>query len=106
MPGPAEAGGRSDDRPRTFRIEAGRKLPMVFVVIGALLVIVGIAVAAARTAGRGRLSQPNSQTSAGPKTLEPTGRGRRLSLKADLLGLGIAALGAILIFAGAFLRTG
>jgi hypothetical protein len=79
---------------------------MVFVVIGALLVIVGIAVAAARTAGRGRLSQANSQTSAGPNTLEPTGKGRRLSLKADLLGLGIAALGAILIFAGAFLGSG
>jgi len=36
-----------------------------------------------------------------PDTLEPTGRGRRLSLKADLLGLGIAALGAILMVAGA-----
>jgi len=74
---------------------------MAFVVIGALLVIVGIALAAVRTAGRGRLSQPNAQTSARPNTLEPTGRGRQLSLRADLIGLGIAALGAILIFAGA-----
>jgi hypothetical protein len=74
---------------------------MALVVIGALLVIVGITMAAVRTAGRGRLSQPNTQISAPPNTLEPTGKGRRLSLKADLLGLGIAAAGAILILAGA-----
>jgi hypothetical protein len=74
---------------------------MALVVIGALLVIAGITLAAVRTAGQGRLSQSNTQTSARPNTLEPTGRGRRLSLKADLLGLGIAALGVVLIFAGA-----
>ena len=74
---------------------------MALVVIGALLVIVGVAMAAVRTAGRGRLSQPNTQTSAQPTTLEPPGKGRQLSLRADVLGLGIAALGAILIFAGA-----
>jgi hypothetical protein len=73
---------------------------MALVVIGALLVIIGITMAAVRTAGRGRLSQP-TQISAAPNTLEPTGKGRRLSLKADLLGLGIAAAGAILILAGA-----
>jgi hypothetical protein len=76
---------------------------MALVVIGALLVIVGITMAAVRTAGRGRLSQSNAQISARPNTLEPTGKGRRLSLRADLLGLGIAAAGAILIFAGALL---
>lgn len=74
---------------------------MALVVIGALLVIVGITLAAVRTAGRGRLSQSNTRTSARPDTLEPTGKGRRLSLKADLLGLGVAALGALLILAGA-----
>jgi hypothetical protein len=74
---------------------------MALVVIGALLVIVGITLAAVRTAGRGRLSQSNARTSARPDTLEPTGKGRRLSLKADLLGLGVAALGALLILAGA-----
>jgi len=72
---------------------------MAFVVIGALLVIVGVALAAIRTAGRGRLSQPN--TPARPDTLEPTGKGRQLSFRADLIGLGMAALGVILIFAGA-----
>jgi hypothetical protein len=79
---------------------------MALVVIGALLIVVGVAIAAVRTAGRGRLSQPTAPTSPGPKTLEPTGKGRRLSLKADLLGLGVAALGALLIFAGAFLNSG
>jgi hypothetical protein len=74
---------------------------MALVVIGALLVIAGVAMAAVRTAGRGRLSQTDAETSAQSNTLEPTGEGRRLSLKADLLGLGIAAAGAILILGGA-----
>lgn len=74
---------------------------MALVVIGALFVIIGVAMAAVRTAARGRLSQPNTQTSARPNTLEPTGKGRRLSLKADLPGIGMAALGVVLILAGA-----
>ena len=78
---------------------------MALVAIGALLVIVGIAVAAGRTAGWGRLSQPKPQATGRPDTLEPTGKGRRLSLRADLLGLGMAALGAILILAGALSRA-
>ncbi|HKR88224.1 MAG TPA: hypothetical protein VJS38_08605 [Phenylobacterium sp.] len=81
---------------------------MALVVMGALLIIVGIVMAAVRTAGRGRLSQPKTQATGQatgqPTTLEPTGEGRRLSLKADLLGLGIAALGAVLIFAGALMN--
>lgn len=78
---------------------------MALVVIGALLVIAGIAMAAVRTAGWGRLSQPGAETSARPNTLEPAGKGRRLSLKADLLGLGMAAAGAILILEGALSRA-
>jgi hypothetical protein len=74
---------------------------MALVVAGVLCVIVGVAMAAVRTAGWGRLSQPSTQSSVRPDTLEPTGKGRRFSLKADLPGLGIAALGAILILAGA-----
>jgi hypothetical protein len=77
---------------------------MALVVIGALLVIVGVAIAAVRTAGQGRLSQPGGQTASRPNTLEPTGKGRRLGLKADLLGLVMAALGAVLLFAGALSR--
>jgi uncharacterized membrane protein len=78
---------------------------MAFVVIGVMLVFVGVAIAAVRTAGRGRLSQPDSQASGRLGTLEPTGKGRRLSLKADLLGLGMAALGALLILAGVLSRV-
>lgn len=74
---------------------------MVLVVIGALVVVAGVAMAAIRTAERGRLSEPHVPTSAQPTTLEPTGQGRRLSFKADLPGLGLIALGLILIFAGA-----
>jgi hypothetical protein len=81
---------------------------MAVVVIGALLVIVGVALAAVRTAGQGRLSQTGTETSPRPDTLEPTGTGRRLSLRGDLPGLGMAALGAILMLAGALAaaRTG
>jgi uncharacterized membrane protein len=74
---------------------------MALVVIGALFVTIGVALAAVRTAERGRLSQPDPRASARPDTLEPTGRGRRLSLKADLPGLGLAALGFVLICVGA-----
>jgi hypothetical protein len=77
---------------------------MALVVAGVVLVIVGVALAAVRTAGSGRLSQPNAQTSVRPTTLEPTGKGRRFSLKADLPGLGMAALGGLLILAGALSR--
>jgi len=78
---------------------------MALVVIGALFVILGVVIAAVRTAGRGRLSQPHAQSSGPPTTLEPTGQGRRLSLKADLLGFGVAAVGALLILAGALLSS-
>ncbi|CAN7566204.1 hypothetical protein LJR219_004104 [Phenylobacterium sp. LjRoot219] len=74
---------------------------MALVVIGAMFVIVGVAMAAVRTAGWGRLSQPNTQASDRLTTLEPTGRGRRLSFKPDLPGLGLVALGAVLLLAGA-----
>jgi hypothetical protein len=74
---------------------------MALVVIGAVFVIVGIALAAVRTAGQGRLSQAETEASARPTTLEPAGKGRRLSIRGDLPGLGIAALGAILMLAGA-----
>ena len=77
---------------------------MALVVVGAMLVIVGVAIAAIRTAGRGRLSQPDGQASGRPGTLEPAGKGGRLSLKPDLLGLVMAVLGVLLIFAGALSR--
>lgn len=78
---------------------------MVLVVLGALCVIIGVAMAAVRTAGHGRLSQPNPPTSGQPTTLEPPGKGRRLSVKPDLFGLGMAAMGGILLLAGVLLNA-
>jgi hypothetical protein len=75
---------------------------MLLIWLGALMVITGIVMATLRTLRRGRLSQPRSLArDAHPDTLEPSGRGDRLSLKADLPGIGLAVIGAVLIFVGA-----
>ena len=75
---------------------------MVLIWLGALCIMAGIVVATLRTLRRGRLSQPRSLNADDkPDTLEPSGRGDRLSLGADLPGIGLALLGAVLIFAGA-----
>lgn len=74
---------------------------MVLIVIGALLIIGGVVLAANSTLRRGRLSQAEQPISHQPRdTLEPIGRGRRLSLKADLPGLALVALGVVLLFLG------
>ena len=71
---------------------------MVLIVIGALLIVSGIVMAAIRTASRGKLSAPHG----GPKgTLEPRGKGDRLSVKSDFTGIGMMVVGGVLIFAGA-----
>lgn len=76
---------------------------MPLVAIGAILILVGVVLAAVRTAQHGRLSQPHSRgASARPDTLEPSGEGQRLSIKADLTGLALIAIGAVLMLAGAF----
>lgn len=76
---------------------------MLLISVGVFCVIAGIVVAAVRTLRRGRLSQPRS-VNAGerPDTLEPSGKGDRLNLGADLPGIGLVLAGAILIFIGAF----
>ncbi|HEV2746753.1 MAG TPA: hypothetical protein VGW34_05590 [Allosphingosinicella sp.] len=76
---------------------------MAFLIIGALLVVVGVVVAARSNVRRGgRLSQAEEPVSHEPRdTLEPTGRGRRLSFKPDLPGLALIALGLILMVIGA-----
>jgi len=75
---------------------------MLLVWIGALLVISGVVVAAIRTVRRGRLSDARRPpAAAAPDTLEPEGRGRRLSIEADLPGLGLIAIGVILLLAAA-----
>lgn len=74
---------------------------MLLVWLGSLLVIAGVAVAAIRTARRGRLSSPAPDPEH-PDTLEPQGRGDRLSLFNDLPGIALFVLGIILLLAWAF----
>ena len=74
---------------------------MVLIAIGALLIIGGTVLAANTTLKRGRLSQAEQPISHQPRdTLEPSGQGRRLSLKADLPGLALIAIGILLLFLG------
>lgn len=74
---------------------------MVLIAIGALLIIGGVVVAANATLRRGRLSQDEEPISHAPRdSLEPIGRGRRLSFKADLPGLAMIVLGILLLFVG------
>ena len=74
---------------------------MLRIAIGALLIIGGIVLAANAPLKRGRLSQAEQPISHEPRdSLEPTGRGRRLSFKADLPGLAMIAIGVILLFLG------
>ena len=74
---------------------------MLLIAIGALLIIGGVVLAANSTLKRGRLSEAEQRVSHEPRdSLEPTGRGRRLSLKADLPGLAMMAIGVILLFLG------
>ena len=75
---------------------------MLLIGIGALLVIVGMVMAANATLRRGRLSQSERPLTHMPTdTLEPSDRGRRLDLKADLPGLALIAIGVVLLFLGA-----
>ncbi|MGH6659153.1 MAG: hypothetical protein ACREBM_05830 [Sphingomicrobium sp.] len=74
---------------------------MVLIAIGALLIIIGVVLAATATLRRGRLSQAEQPNTHSPRdSLEPTGPGRRLGLKADLPGLAIIAIGVVLLFLG------
>ncbi len=74
---------------------------MLLIVIGALLIVGGVVLAANSTLKRGRLSQAEQPVSNEPRdTLEPKGRGRQLSLKADLPGMALIAVGAVLLFLG------
>lgn len=80
---------------------------MALVWIGALLVIVGVVVSTLTTLKRGRLSQDEQPiTHEQRDTLEPVGRGRRLSVKADLPGIALVGLGFLLLAIAAFARLG
>jgi hypothetical protein len=80
---------------------------MALVWIGALLVIIGVVVSTLTTLKRGRLSQDEQPlTHEQRDTLEPVGRGRRLSVKADLPGIALVGLGFLLLAIAAFARLG
>jgi hypothetical protein len=71
---------------------------MISIALGVLLLVGGIILAAMRTASRGKLSDPHAiGASMRPDTLEPRGRGGRLSFKADLPGFALMAIGALLL---------
>ena len=75
---------------------------MILIALGALLVVAGITLAAMRTASRGKLSDPHAKIPGHrTDTLEPQGQGRQLSVKADMPGLLLMAVGVVLIFVGA-----
>ncbi|HEX8256162.1 MAG TPA: hypothetical protein VF589_00905 [Allosphingosinicella sp.] len=76
---------------------------MVLLIVGALLVVLGVVVAARSNVKRGgRMSQSEETVSHEPRdTLEPTGRGDRLSFKPDLPGMVLIGLGLILMVVGA-----
>jgi hypothetical protein len=71
---------------------------MLSIILGALLIVAGVVLAATRTASRGKLADPHA-TRPGKRTdtLEPRGRGARLSIKADLPGIAMIIIGALLL---------
>ena len=73
----------------------------MLVALGSMFIVFGVVVAAMTTLRRGKLSQPERAPDSPRDTLEPSGRGRRLSLRADLPGLSLIAIGAILLLIAA-----
>ena len=75
---------------------------MLFVGLGALLILCGLVLIAGRMIWAGPLSQARrSRTSPVDATLEPQGRSGLFNLKAHLPGIGLLAMGAILLIAAA-----
>ena len=82
--------------------EAEMQLNMGLIWIGALLVLGGVLFTAAKSLGRGRLSDARSlRQGYASGTLEPKGAGARFPLGAIWPGLVLLALGALLLLAGA-----
>lgn len=74
---------------------------MAAVGLGAALIVIGIVWAAFITTRRGALSDPRPPDGgAAPETLEPKGKGRRLSLGAELPAYGLVILGVVILLAG------
>lgn len=74
---------------------------MVYILLGALLVIAGVVMMARAALARGRLSDPGpNPNDTGRPTLEPRHRGVGfLGLKANLPGILMIVAGILLIFA-------
>jgi hypothetical protein len=71
---------------------------MILIILGTVLLVIGLVLAATRTASRGKLSDPHSTGSTRQiNTLEPKGRGDRLSLKSDIPGLALMIVGGLLL---------
>ena len=78
------------------------QLNMGLIWIGALLVLGGVLLTAAKALGQGRLSGLRSARQGyASNTLEPKGASARLPLRALWPGLLLLALGALLLVAGA-----
>ncbi len=76
---------------------------MLAVSLGAALVVIGVVWSAFTATRRGPLSDPQPPAPGeAPSTLEPSGRGRRLSLRAELPALGLILVGVVLLLAGSF----
>ena len=77
-------------------------LSMGMIWLGALLVLGGVVATAAKVLSLGRLSESRSPRAGMPGgTLEPQARSPGLRLRAIWPGLALAALGALLLLAGA-----
>lgn len=75
---------------------------MTLIFLGAALMIAGVAIMTITTAKRGRLSEPHKVAAEAPReTLEPTGKGKRMSLRSDLPGAALVAIGALMMLASA-----
>lgn len=74
---------------------------MALIIVGALLMVLGVALSATGNAKRGRLSKPPAEDHGETlETLEPPGRGKTLSIKPSLPGMALVVLGGVLILAG------
>lgn len=76
-------------------------LRMVLVGLGALLLLGGLVLIAMRMIGAGPLSRAQQQGPMADATLEPRGRSGMFSARAYFPGIGLVAVGTVLMIAAA-----